>query len=189
LKDALRLSHGAAARAGIVLALAIGIDLGRSLSGRALPGQAPTLALAGGIALCCLGFLYDPRRLGLDRSRPGLRLVGGLALAAVLLLPAAVRWTGAPPLGGPAALAAVAVALGQEIGFRGAVFAALEDVGGPVLAVGGSSLAFLAVHVLTHRPEFLPAVLGAGLLLGLWRWACQDLVAPALAHVVADLAL
>jgi hypothetical protein len=45
------------------------------------------------------------------------------------------------------------------------------------------------VHVLSHRPEFLAAVAGAGLLLGLWRWACQDLIAPALAHVLADLAL
>jgi membrane protease YdiL (CAAX protease family) len=173
----------------MVLALAMGLDLSRSLAGRVLPGQAVTLALAAGMALCCLGFLYDPRRLGLDRTRLGLRLLGGLALASVLVLPAAVRWTGAPPLGGFAALAAVAVALGQEIGFRGVVFAALEDLGGPVLAVGGSSLAFTAVHVLSHRPEFLAAVAGAGLLLGLWRWACQDLIAPALAHVLADLAL
>jgi membrane protease YdiL (CAAX protease family) len=69
------------------------------------------------------------------------------------------------------------------------VFTALEDAGGAALAILGSSLAFAAVHLASHRLEFLPVVLGAGLLLGLWRWACRDLVAPALAHVLADLAL
>jgi hypothetical protein len=44
LKDALRLADGATARAAMVLALAMGIDLGRSLAGRVLPGQAVTLA-------------------------------------------------------------------------------------------------------------------------------------------------
>jgi hypothetical protein len=37
--------------------------------------------------------------------------------------------------------------------------------------------------------EFLPVVAALGLLLGLWRWVCCDLVAPITAHVLADLAL
>ena len=43
--------------------------------------------------------------------------------------------------------------------------------------------------MLSHPPEFLGAVAAAGLLLALWRWACKDLVAPILGHVIADLAL
>jgi membrane protease YdiL (CAAX protease family) len=104
-------------------------------------------------------------------------------------MPAAVRWTGAPALGGAVALTVVVVSAGQEIAFRGVVFAALQDVGGDGLAVIGSTLAFTAVHLFSHPPEFLPAVFFAGLLLGLWRWACRDLVGPVIAHVLANLAL
>jgi hypothetical protein len=43
--------------------------------------------------------------------------------------------------------------------------------------------------MLSHPAEFLPAVAAAGLLLGLWRWACRDLVGPIVAHVLADVAL
>jgi membrane protease YdiL (CAAX protease family) len=55
--------------------------------------------------------------------------------------------------------------------------------------VAGSTIAFVAAHALSHPLAFLPAVAAAGLLLGTWRWACQDLLAPITAHVLADLAL
>ena len=59
-----------------------------------------------------------------------------------------------------------------------------------VLALGlGSSLVFTAGHVLSRPPEILLAVAAAGVLLAVWRWACGDLVAPIVAHCVADLAL
>jgi membrane protease YdiL (CAAX protease family) len=108
----------------------------------------------------------------------------------VLLLPAAMRWTSLPgPLPAPLAVAAVAVSVGEELAFRGALYQALEQAAGPFTAVAGSTLAFVAAHVLSHPPAFLLAVAAAGLLLGLWRWACKDLVAPIAAHVLADLAL
>ena len=53
----------------------------------------------------------------------------------------------------------------------------------------GTTLAWTAAHVLSHRPAFLPAVAAAGLLLGCWRLCARDLVGPVLAHIVADLAL
>ena len=71
----------------------------------------------------------------------------------------------------------------------GALFASLEAGGGPVLAVLGSTLVWTLAHVLSHPPAFLPVVAAAGLLLGLWRWACRDLVGPVVAHVLADLTL
>ena len=111
------------------------------------------------------------------------------ALAGVLLLPAAVRWGGGPVLSPELGLAAVAVSVGEEVAFRGAVFAALEQAGGPVLAVLGSTAAWTAAHALSHPPAFLPAVAAAGLLLGAWRWAVRDLVGPIVGHVLADLAL
>ena len=119
----------------------------------------------------------------------GLRLVGGIALAAVLLVPAVARVSAVPILPGALAIAAVVVSIGEEVAFRGALFAALEDVGGAPIAVVGSTLAWTAAHALSHPAEFLPAVAAAGLLLAMWRLVFRDLVGPIVAHVVADLAL
>lgn len=115
--------------------------------------------------------------------------MGGLALAVVLLLPAAVRVSAVPILPPALAIAAIAVSVGEEIAFRGALFAALEEVGGAPLAVVGSTALWTAAHALSHPPAFLVAVAAAGLLLALWRLACRDLVAPIIGHVIADLAL
>ena len=87
------------------------------------------------------------------------------------------------------ALAAVAVSIGEEIAFRGALYAALDEIGGAPLAVAGSTLVWTLAHALSHPPAFLGAVAAAGLLLALWRWAVKDLVGPMVAHVIADLAL
>jgi membrane protease YdiL (CAAX protease family) len=86
-------------------------------------------------------------------------------------------------------LAAVAVSIGEELAFRGALYAALDEVGGAPFAIAGTTVAWTMAHALSHPPAFLGAVAAAGLLLGLWRWACRDLVAPIIGHVIADLAL
>lgn len=178
----------AAARPVAIAALAVGLEWWRALA-MARPDQTAAALVLGGAALCALAIPFSSESLGLVRGRWGLRLIGALALTAVLLLPAALRWHGGGPLTGFIALGAVVVAAGEELAFRGALYAALDHVGGPALAVAGSSLAFTAAHVISHPPAFLLAVAGAGFLLGLWRWACNDLVAPILAHAVADLAL
>ena len=182
------LDSRAAARAGVVTGYVLAVELARVVFMRA-PGAAVPALILGGAALMVVAFAFSPDRLGLGSSRLPLRIVGGLALGAVLLLPAAVRSGAAPLL--PAGLAAVAIAvsIGEEIAFRGALYAALEEVGGAPLAVIGSTLAWTLAHALSHPPEFLGAVAAAGLLLALWRWACKDLVAPILGHVIADLAL
>ena len=64
-----------------------------------------------------------------------------------------------------------------------------EDVGGAPVAIAGTTLLWTAAHALSHPPAFLFAVAAVGLLLALWRWACKDLVAPIIGHVIADLAL
>jgi membrane protease YdiL (CAAX protease family) len=160
---------------------------------RALIQTQPRLAIAalvlGGAALGVVAIGSPPDRLGLGTSRFGLRMLGGLALAAVLLLPAAVRSSAVPMLPAGLALAAVAVSVGEELAFRGALYAALDELGGAPVAIVGSTLLWTAAHALSHPPAFLWAVAAAGLLLALWRWACRDLVAPIIGHVVADLAL
>jgi membrane protease YdiL (CAAX protease family) len=161
--------------------------------GRALVQTQPRLAVAalvlGGAALGVVAIAWPPDRLGLGTSHFGLRLLGGLALAAVLLLPAAVRSSAVPMLPAGLAVAAVAVSVGEELAFRGALYAALDELGGAPVAILGSTLVWTAAHSLSHPPAFLWAVAAAGLLLALWRWACRDLVAPIIGHVVADLAL
>jgi membrane protease YdiL (CAAX protease family) len=145
--------------------------------------------ILGGLALALTGAGWPAERLGIGKSRLGLRIIGGLALAAVLLLPAAVRADSAPILPAVLALPAIAVSMGQEVAFRGALYAALDEVGGAPLAIVGSTVAWTLAHAFSHPPEFLAAVAMAGLLLALWRWACRDLVAPIIGHVIADLAL
>jgi membrane protease YdiL (CAAX protease family) len=87
------------------------------------------------------------------------------------------------------AVAAVAVSIGEELAFRGALYAALDELGGAPLAIIGTTALWTAAHALSHPPAFLGAVAAAGVLLALWRWACRDLVGPVIGHVVADLAL
>jgi membrane protease YdiL (CAAX protease family) len=160
----------------------------RALVSHAQYAAVPALLL-GGAALSVAAIGWPPRQLGLGTSRLGFRILGGFALGAVLLLPAAVRTGAAPMLPADLAAAAIAVSIGEELAFRGALYAALEEVGGAPLAVLGSALLWTLAHVLSHPPQFLGAVFAAGLLLGLWRWACKDLVAPIIGHAVADIAL
>ena len=182
----------AAVRAAVIGAAALGLEWARVLALR-VPGLgvgAMVAALvAGGAALCLLAAGRSPAELGLSTDRLPERLLGGLALAAVLLLPAAVRWGGGPLLGPQLGLAAAAVSIGEEVAFRGALFTALEEAGGPGAAIAGSTAVWTAAHALSHPPAFLPAVAAAGLLLAAWRWALRDLVGPIVGHVLADVAL
>lgn len=166
----------------------VGVEWMRVLVER-LPGLAVPALLVGGAALAASAVGWPAQRLGLSTSRLGLRVLGGFALAAVLLLPAAARAGGAPFLPAGLAAAAIAISIGEEVAFRGALYAALEDLGGAPLAVVGTTVLWTAAHALSHPADFLPAVAAAGVLLALWRWACRDLVAPVIGHVIADLAL
>jgi membrane protease YdiL (CAAX protease family) len=177
-----------ALRAGIITAYILMVEWARALTSTGSHALFAVLVL-GGLALVLTGVGWPAERLGLGKSRFGLRIIGGLALAAVLLLPAAVRANAVPLLPAALALPAIVVSVGEEVAFRGALYAALDEVGGAPLAIAGSTVAWTLAHALSHRPEFLGAVAMAGLLLALWRWACRDLVAPIIGHVIADLAL
>jgi membrane protease YdiL (CAAX protease family) len=168
-----------------IAAYVLAVEWVRSLHIRGDVGPA---LIVGGIALGVTAAGWPLSSLGIGTSRLGLRILGGFALAVVLLLPAAVR-TGAPILPAGLAVAAIAISIGEEVAFRGALYAALERLGGAPIAVVGSTAMWTAAHAFSHPPEFLGAVAAAGLLLSLWRWACQDLVGPIIAHVIADLML
>jgi membrane protease YdiL (CAAX protease family) len=152
-------------------------------------GGAVTGLVLGGVALVVAAAGWPLSSLGLGMGRLALRVLGGMALGAVLLLPAAVRSSAVPLLPASLAFAAIAISIGEEIAFRGALYAALERLGGAPVAIVGSTAVWTVAHAFSHPPEFLGAVAGAGLLLALWRWACRDLVGPIIAHVIADLML
>lgn len=154
-----------------------------------IPSAAVPAILLGGGALMVSAVGWPAPKLGLGTSRLPLRMLGGLALGAVLLLPAAVRASEAPVIPASLALVAVVISVAQEVAFRGVLYAALDEAGGAPLAIVGSTVAWTAAHALSHPPAFLWAVAAAGLLLALWRWACRDLWAPISGHVIADLAL
>ena len=175
-------------RAGILGAYILLIEYARVLATEIPYAVVPAL-LIGGLALAAAAWGWPPDRLGLGISRLPMRVVGGFALAVVLLLPAAARVAAVPVLPVGLAVAAIAVSIGEEVAFRGALFAALEEVGGAPVAVVGTTALWTAAHALSHPPEFLFSVAAAGLLLGLWRMACRDLVGPIIGHVIADLAL
>jgi membrane protease YdiL (CAAX protease family) len=183
----LRRTHPAA-RVVLVGAYVVCVEWARA-SIQTQPHMAIAALIMGGAALGLVALRSTADRLGLGTSRVGLRIVGGLALGAVLLLPAAVRSSVAPLLPASLAVAAVAVSIGEELAFRGALYAALDELGGAPLAIVGSTLLWTLAHALSHPPAFLGAVAAAGLLLALWRWACRDLVAPIIGHTIADLAL
>ena len=175
-------------RAAVLAAYILLVSWTRALASN-MPNASVAVLVIGGVALMLAGFAVPSQRLGLGRSRLGLRILGGLALAVVLLLPTAARASSAPILPAFLAIPAVVVSIGEEIAFRGALYAALDDLGGAPVAIVGSAALWTAAHALSHPPEFLFAVAAAGLLLGLWRWACKDLVGPIVGHVIADLAL
>jgi membrane protease YdiL (CAAX protease family) len=175
-------------RAAVVGAYVLCVEWTR-VSIQAQPGLAIAALVIGGVALGAVAFGTPADRLGLGTSRIGLRIVGGMALGIVLLLPAAARSGAVPILPAGLAIAAIAVSAGEELAFRGAMYAALHELGGAPLAIIGSTAVWTAAHALSHPPAFLGAVAAAGLLLALWRWACRDLVAPVIGHVIADLAL
>ena len=175
-------------RAAVIGGYVLAVEWTRALAMQK-PGLAIPALVLGGAALALAAWQTPPAKLGLGTSRFWLRILGGFALGAVLLLPAAVRSSAVPLLPAGLAVAAVAVSIGEEIAFRGALYAALEDAGGAPLAVIGSTLIWTLAHALSHPLPFLGAVAAAGLLLALWRWAAKDLVGPIVAHVIADLVL
>jgi len=182
------LSARPALRAAMIGAYILLVEWTRALAAT-VPGAALAAIVLGGAALTLTVIGWPAAKLGLGTSRWGLRIVGGLALAAVLLLPAAVRANEAPIIPASLAVVAVIISVAQELAFRGVLYAALDEVGGAPLAIIGSTVAWTAAHALSHPLAFLGAVAAAGLLLALWRWACRDLVGPIIGHVIADLAL
>ncbi|MGH2467717.1 MAG: CPBP family glutamic-type intramembrane protease, partial [Candidatus Limnocylindrales bacterium] len=92
---------------------------------------------------------------------------------------------------GPWAAVTILVAVAEEVVLRGAFFAALGPVVGPLGPLGVAflaALAFALIHVPLEGWSIMPLDIGAGLWLGGLRLLSGGVTAPAAAHAVADLA-
>jgi membrane protease YdiL (CAAX protease family) len=143
-------------------------------------GPAVLLAMYAGLAWASLD--------GQVRARPasirwsvlgvGLAAVGAASLAAGARPPAPVTaW--ALPLG-------IVAAVAEEAFFRGLLYRTLSGAGLAV-AVGGTALAFAAIHVPAYGFPAFWVDLGAGTLLSWQRWASGGWGVPAATHVAANL--
>ena len=123
--------------------------------------------------------------LGRAASRRWLEAVG-LGVAAFAL----ARWLQAPALPWPVAPLTIAgnvlAAVAEELFFRRLTYGWLLR-GGVGVAVGGSAVAFAAVHVPVYGLAVLPIDVAAGLLFGWQRWATGGWSAPAVTHAAANL--
>jgi membrane protease YdiL (CAAX protease family) len=123
-------------------------------------------------------------------------LAGGFALVAIPLI---VRWV--LPASGPATVApavdvgflpwtllTLLVAGAEEALLRGACFKVGLARLGPGLTVAATSAAFALMHVPFYGWGVVPLDFAAGVFLGGLRLATGGVLAPTLAHAVADLA-
>ena len=189
-------SHGAAGLGRFVRPVWLGLGLGLVVAGRwaATVAEAPPLLVGTvfGIALALVALAGGAR---VARPRPA-ALVIGLAGAALLVGLA----IGASQLAGqplqlvpktqfaPWALITILVASAEELVLRGALFDALGDAAGLTIAVVVTSAAFALIHVPLYGWHVVPLDLGVGVFLAGLRLTSGSVAAPAIAHIVADLA-
>jgi hypothetical protein len=121
----------------------------------------------------------------------GLGLGGGVVLVAAWLTSRSGVATDLAPLNAAIALWAPVVALiaiAEELVLRGVLFTAVRTWGGDGWALAVTTILFAAMHVPLYGVGALPLDLAVGLLLGGLRIVSGGVLAPAIAHVIADLA-
>jgi membrane protease YdiL (CAAX protease family) len=149
--------------AGVVFAIAL---LVLAIAAGWRPGR-PALA---GFAIGAMGAVALVGAWLLSHTGPGMALA---PLDSALAL-----WTPAVAL----------VAVAEEVALRGALFNAVRSGWGDGAALVVTTALFAAMHVPLYGIGSLPLDLAAGFLLGGLRIVSGGVLAPAVAHVIADLA-
>jgi membrane protease YdiL (CAAX protease family) len=177
------------ALAGLAAALVARIAVAGSAGVRSLPAGLVFAGLLGLVAAGTAAPLIRRKPASLARQA-GIGLVG----AAVLCLPAALRHADGAvatlPLHGylPWALGVTVVAIAEEALLRGTLYTALDERFGAAVALIVSSLAFALLHVPLYGWSVFVLDVAVGFALGTLRAISGSVVAPAIAHAVADLA-
>ena len=134
---------------------------------------------------------WRPHWDGHWRRSLALGVLGAALLVAGWLSAAPHLWpAGGRPVASllPWTAAVVLVAVAEEVALRGALFAALRAWRGAGGALAVTTVAFALLHVPLYGWGALPLDLAAGLLFGGLRLISGGVTAPAVAHVLADLA-
>jgi membrane protease YdiL (CAAX protease family) len=181
-------------RAGRSLILVAGIAVTTALR-IALGGTSTAASMPAGLGFA-LALLALAAGAGWRLGRPslaaaGMGVAGGLGLvvawltarngAALTIAPANAAialWTPVVAL----------IAVAEEVVLRGVLFNAARGWGGDGWALAVTTLLFAAMHVPLYGVGALPLDLAVGLLLGGLRIVSGGVLAPAIAHVLADLA-
>jgi membrane protease YdiL (CAAX protease family) len=121
-------------------------------------------------------------------------VAAGIGGAAVLCVPAAIRHAvtagGFPATDGYLRWATfvVVVAVAEEALLRGSLYRAVEQRAGVAAAITVTSIAFGLLHAPVYGWGVVPLDIAVGVWLGALRAASGTVVAPAVAHSLADLA-
>jgi membrane protease YdiL (CAAX protease family) len=113
---------------------------------------------------------------------------GVLVILAIVTRSDQLPWLAPPAAFGPWAVVTVLVASAEELVLRGALFDELHPSLGTAGAVLVTSVVFALMHVPLYGWHVVPLDLGVGLWLAGLRLATGGIVAPAIAHTIADLA-
>ncbi|MFI5313789.1 MAG: CPBP family intramembrane glutamic endopeptidase [Candidatus Dormibacteria bacterium] len=174
----------------LVAAVAIATAL-RLAAGAPAPAASPAAALLFSAVLLTAVAVCRTELVRGSRSGVALGVGGGAALLLVSLV-------GLPAISlGPRAVSATLmwwvplvslVAVSEELVLRGVLFSALRSEHGDAVAVAVTAVLFALIHLPLYGLGAMPIDLAAGVLLGSLRVISGGVVAPALAHVIADVA-
>lgn len=179
----------------LTLALTAAVALRLVLAGparatSAAGGVAFAAALAGASSWWHRGSSRRGRTGGPPWRSVGIGVVGAAALCAWPALHHLTSPGGALPLRAFPVWAVVVtgVAVAEEAFLRGALWSAVQQWRGEGMALLATTVVFAALHVPFYGVGVIPLDIAVGLLLGGLRQVSGDVVAPATAHVLADLA-
>lgn len=171
--------------AGLTVALALRVVIAGPAGARSVPA-----GVVFGVAL-----LVVAAAIGFRAPAPTWRQLGwGVAGAVVLCVPAAVAQLGVAPVTTPVGVwptwAAVVtlVAVTEELLLRGALFDVVTRWRGDLAAIAVTTVAFGLLHVPLYGWAVLPLDVAVGVFLGVLRVVSGSWTAPAVTHVLADLA-
>jgi len=180
--------RAAALIVGVAAACALRVALGGTTPADSYPAA---VIFAGALIALSVGAGCRVSNDARWRRSIGIGLSGAVVLVAAWItatphIPLAAGQHLGPLLVWTPVVALVAVA--EEIALRGVLFGALLEAGGAPLTVTLTSIVFGVMHVPLYGWGALPLDIAAGVLLGGLRLLSGGVIAPAVAHVVADLA-
>lgn len=172
--------------AGIVAAVALRVAVGGRETASSIPAGIVFAAALFGLAIAAGWRPAQPKIIAFTLGAAG----GGALVAAWLLSHSSPGLHVAPVNAGILLWTPLVslVAVAEEVALRGALFSALRAWSGDGSALIVTTLVFGLIHLPLYGIESLPLDLAAGLLLGGLRIVSGGVLAPATAHVIADLA-